>query len=130
MSEPPKKEKRKYRRITKHFVLTYFDVSDPKLRHEASQLKNISLGGMCLITAMPYAPGTKLGIELKTPYLTELTHLEGNVLESREKIKDIIYETRIQFSPLSRQADYVLTKIIQHYEEYEKKESEEHHEQD
>ena len=117
-------EQRRYKRIKKHFVLTYFDLNDRQQRHEASQLKNISLGGMCLITARPFAPATKLGIELKTPYLTELTHLEGTVLESKEKIKDIIYETRLEFTPLSEQALFVLNKIIQHFDETEGRENE------
>lgn len=121
---PDGPEQRKYKRIHRHFVLTYFSLADPKQRHEASQLKNISLGGMCLITAKPYAPLTLLGIELKTPYLTELTHLEGKVLESHEKVKDIIYETRVEFTYISDQAKFILNKIIKHFEEKEGEEYE------
>ena len=46
---------------------------------------------------------TKLIVELKTPYLVDITHLEGTVLESHEKIPNIIYETRLQFENLSSQ---------------------------
>ena len=84
--------------------------------HEASQLKNISIGGICLITAQAFSPGTKLGIELKTPILSELTHLEGTVLESHERIKDIIYETRVEFTALPDQAKFNRSRRLQSVE--------------
>jgi c-di-GMP-binding flagellar brake protein YcgR len=109
-------ERRQYQRIKKHFILTYFDKADPDVRFSASQLKNISLGGLCLITDQSFPIGTSLGIELKTPFLSELTHLEGTVLASHERVKDIIYETRLEFLQLSPQAEFVLNKIIQYFE--------------
>ena len=112
-------ERRHYKRIKKHFILTYFDLAYPQIRHEASQLKNISLGGMCLITSKAFPNNTTLGIELKTPFLSELTHLEGIVLESHEKVKDIIYETRLQFTSLDHQAEFILNKMIQFFEKEE-----------
>jgi len=112
-------ERRQYKRIKKHFILTYFDLAHPDVRHEASQLKNISMGGMCLITSQPFADNTTLGIELKTPFLSELTHLEGVVLGSHEKVKDIIYETRLKYTVLDHQAEFVLNKMIQFFEKEE-----------
>lgn len=109
-------ERRRYKRIRKHFVLTYFDLAYPDMRNEASQLKNISLGGVCLITAEPFKTGTVLGIELKTPFLSELTYMEGVVLESHERIKDIIYETRLRFNQMTPQAEFVLNKLILYFE--------------
>ncbi len=109
------KNRRQETRITKHFLLTYYDLLDPNVRYAASQLKNISLGGMLLITDRQMKLGTVLGIEVKTPFFLELTHFEGEVLESVERIKNIIYETRVKFYKLSPQAEFVLSKIIQHY---------------
>ncbi len=112
-------ERRQYKRIKKHFILTYYDSAHPDEKFGASQLKNISLGGMCLITAKEFPEKTLLAIELKTPFMTDLTHMEGIVLSSREQMKDIIYETRIQFSELTPEAHFVLSKIIGHYEQEE-----------
>lgn len=108
-------ERRKYKRISKHFILTYYNPEDPKVRHNASQVKNISAGGMCLVTAQSFAPGTVLRIEMKTPYLSNLTRLDGEVLESMERIKDVIYETRLQFSDLSEEAKFILQKVTDHF---------------
>src|SRR5689334_19726005 len=85
-------ERRRSDRVKKNFILTYYNKSDPAHKYEITQLKNIGMGGMCFITSKPYALGTILGIDLKTPYLSDTTKLEGRVLESHEKVKNIIYE--------------------------------------
>ena len=90
MKKPDQPERRQYKRFKKHFILTYWDLGDPHVRHEATQLKNLSLGGICLVTAKSYAPMTTLCIELKTPFYSELTRLEAKVVQSNEKIKDVI----------------------------------------
>lgn len=112
-------DRRKYKRIKKHFILTYWDMADARVKHDASQMKNISLGGMCLITAKPFDTGASLAIEMKTPFISDLTHLEGKVLGSLEKIKNVIYETRVEFYPLSAQAEFVLKKMMEYYEKEE-----------
>ena len=112
-------ERRRYKRIRKHFILTYYDLADPGARFDASQLKNISLGGMCLVTSKSFETLRTLAIELRTPLISELVHFEGVVLESKEKIKGIIYETRLEFQNLSPQAKFVLGKIINHFEREE-----------
>ena len=117
--EKPFSERRKYKRIKKHFILTYYNLADPSVKHDASQLKNISLGGMCLITSKSFATGIRLAVEMRTPYLSDLTHLEGEVLESHEKMKNIIYETRVKFFRLSPQAEFVLNKIMEHFQKEE-----------
>ena len=87
---------------------------------EITQLKNISMGGMCFVTSARFEPGTQLGIELKTPYLADTTYLEGVVLESHEKVMDIIYETRLKFEFLNPQAEFLLAKIIEFFINEEK----------
>ena len=121
--EPDKKgdsERRRYKRINKHFILTYFDKSNPSRKQEITQLKNISMGGMCFVTSSRFESGTQMGIELKTPYLADTTYLEGVVLESHEKVLDIIYETRLKFEFLNPQAEFLLAKIIEFFINEEK----------
>ncbi len=112
-----KEERRRYLRITKHFILAYYDKEHPQRRFDASQLKNISMGGMCFLTAQYYKPESTLCIELKTPYLTGTVYLEGKVLGCVEKLPGIIYETRLTFQKLSTQAEFVLNKIVDYYKE-------------
>ena len=108
-------ERRKHKRLKKHFILSYFDVTNPEHKFELKQLKNISQGGICFVTTIMFPPGTILGIELKTPYLADVTYLEGVVLESHEKIKGMIYEIRLEFKVISPQAEFVLSKLIEFF---------------
>lgn len=109
-------EKRKHSRINQNFILSYYDLNDPLVRQDSSQLRNISLGGMCLVTSKIYTVGTRLGIELRTPFLSEYIHIKGTILESKEKIKGLIYETRLEFDQLSEETQKVLKKLIDHFE--------------
>lgn len=110
-SSPEGKERRKYLRIKKTFILSYYTSTEPAVRYKVSQMKNIGKGGMCFITSQKYAPGTILIIELRTPYFADITILEGVVLESHEKLANIIYETRLSFQNLSPQAVFLLNKL-------------------
>lgn len=114
-------ERRRHKRIKKNFILTYFDVSNPSQKFEITQLKNIGKGGICFITTRSFASATKIGIELKTPYLSGTTYLEGVVLESHEKIKNLLYETRLQFTSVEPQAEFLLNKVIEFFTNGESK---------
>ncbi len=111
----PDKERRRYERIKKSFILFYFDLKTPDHKFEITQLKNISLGGMCFVTTRSFAPSTKLGIELKTPYIAGTTCLEGAVLQSHEKMKDTIYETRLEFESFDTEAKVLLEKLMEFF---------------
>ena len=121
MDKPPKDDKsshlerRQYKRVNKNFILNYIEKAHPEKRYEITQLKNISMGGLCFVTSHEFPAGTILGIELKTPYLSDTTYLEGEILESHEKVKNTIYETRLQFSSLSSEAEFLLSKIIEFF---------------
>ena len=108
-------ERRKSKRIQKHFILSYFEKDFSQRRYELTQLKNIGHGGMCFVTSRKFEPGTKIGIELKTPYLAEATHLEASVLESHEKIRSMIYETRVKFESLDAEGEFILAKLIEFF---------------
>ena len=108
-------ERRQHDRINKSFILSYFTLINPEQKFEITQLKNISLGGMCFVTTHAFEPSTKLGIELKTPYIAGTTHLEGVVLQSHEKIKATIYETRLEFENLDTEAKVLLEKLMEYF---------------
>ena len=108
-------ERRRHKRIQKNFVMTYFEKNNPHIRYEITQLKNISIGGMCFITNKAFSPETILCVELKTPYLSDITHLEGEVLGSNEKTRNLLYETRLKFKLLDPKAEYLMKKLIEFF---------------
>ncbi len=110
-------ERRQHIRIKKHFILTYYDKANPQKKRDATQIKNISVGGMCILTAEQFQSGAIIGIEMKTPYLSGTVSLEGKVLQSHERLAGIVYETRLTFQNLNAQAEFVLKKIVEYYKE-------------
>ena len=119
MSEPNFEERRKSPRIEKYFIVTYYDINFPDQTYCTTQLKNISCGGMLLITEMPFETGTMLGIEIKSPFFANITHLRGEVLESFESAKEIFYHTRVQFVDLSPEAQIVIEQSIDFFKNKE-----------
>lgn len=113
MSPQPQDERRKYKRISKSFILTYFEKDNPQKKYEITQLRNIGMGGMCFITTQPFPEGVQLSIDLKTPYLTDITHIHGVVQESHTKVANMLYETRLKFDYLSAEAEYVVARLME-----------------
>ncbi len=112
-------ERRRYIRIEKHFIISYYELIDREKKHSISQIKNISLGGICFISCRPYARGTLLGIELKTPYLDDTIHVEGTVLESTEKVKKLIYEIHLRFDRIPPESKLILEKTVAYFKDKE-----------
>jgi hypothetical protein len=106
--------RREHIRVYRNFILSYHSVSNPSVHKEVSQINNISQGGMSFSVTSPLKSGEQLGIELKTPFLAETVYLQGEVLECREKIAQLIYEVRLKFKDPSTQAKEILAKVEQY----------------
>ena len=86
------------------------------LELEITQLKNISKGGMCFVTSIPIPLDTMIHVDLQTPYIAEVTYLNGIVRGCQENIKGMLYETRIEFQSLNKQSEILLYKMITFFE--------------
>jgi hypothetical protein len=110
-------DRRKYVRIYRNFVLSYYEKDKKDIKYDISQVNNISKGGINFIAVRPFDAGTLLGIELQTPFIKDSAYLEGKVLESKEKIANLIYEIRLEFVELSAESLNVLDKIERYNKE-------------
>ena len=110
----PFKNRRQFVRVYRNFILTCYSLASPSAKREMSQINNISQGGMSFSVTEPLPVGEQLGIELKTPFLADSAYLQGEVLECREKIPQLIYEVRLQFKNLSAAAKEILVKVEQY----------------
>ncbi|MBF0490662.1 MAG: PilZ domain-containing protein [Candidatus Omnitrophica bacterium] len=108
------KNHRQHVRIYRNFILTYHLVTNPSAHQEVSQINNISRGGVSFSVTAPLKVGEQMGIDLRTPFLSEGIYLQGEVLECREKIAGLIYEIRLQFKEPSTLAREILVKIEQY----------------
>ena len=109
--QPQGSERRQFPRIKKNYIIRFSEKNNPSLKFDVSQIENISRGGICFASTIPFKSGTELAVELRTPYITDTVYLEGHVLESREKIKGLIYHNRFQFHEITPLAESVLEKI-------------------
>ena len=112
-------EMRKHPRIGGKFVVSYrvkkeFDNCD------ISQTRNISTGGMLLTTNRGFPPGTVLAIDIRLPFFVDAINLTGRVMESREVVKDLIYDTRIQFLEIDPKAESIIKDTVGYYQKAHK----------
>lgn len=113
----PSEERRKHPRVTKHFIITYYDEKIENAQHNVSQLKNISQGGICFSSCVPYAAGAQLKILIKTPYLAETLNAQGIVVDCIERIPNVIYEIHLKLEHLNEEAQSILQKIEKSFTE-------------
>jgi len=112
MQEYRGRERRKKPRAEATIVVSYH-LLDEDANYDLSQTRNISQGGMLLTTNRKFEKGVRLGMSIQFPFLDQKVEAIGEVVESREMIANVIYETRVMFYNLKSQlvkllGDYVL----------------------
>jgi len=113
-------EKRKNPRIDVSFVVSYRPLDEEELA-DLSQTRNFSQGGMLLTTNTAFKKGTFLKMFIRLPLITDKIHLLGKVLESKQVVKNLIYETRIVFQNLEDEVNRVLKDTVDSFMEEGKK---------
>jgi hypothetical protein len=96
MNESDGRERRKFNRKDANIVVSYH-IAEEESNFDLSQSLNISQGGMMLTTNRAFDMGTRLALTLQLPFLDHKIELVGEVVESKEVLKDLIYQTRLQF---------------------------------
>jgi len=107
-------ERRKQPRICARFIVSY-RVLEEEDAVDISQTKNMGLGGMLLTTNRVFEGGTKLALEIRLPFDPNPIMLVGKVLESREIIKDLIYDTRLEFLTVDEKHRKVMLDTVSYY---------------
>ena len=96
MNVQRKQERRKYPRMDANFVVSYRLKEAPD-NYDLSQTKNVSQGGMFLTTNRKFERGVQLVMNIRFPFILKKIEITGEVVGSREVVRDLIYETRIRF---------------------------------
>ncbi|MCM8773962.1 MAG: PilZ domain-containing protein [Candidatus Omnitrophica bacterium] len=103
-------ERRKGPRINVNFVVSY-RIKDEVDNHDLTQSRNVSTGGMLLTTNRKFEKGTILSMSIRFPFFTKKIESNGEVVDSKEVVRNLIYETRIKFAGL----DNTLLKELHEY---------------
>jgi hypothetical protein len=92
-------ERRKFARLNANFVVSY-RVKEIPDGYDLSQTKNVSQGGILLTTNRKFENSTHLAMSIRFPFIAKRIEVTGVVVDSKEIVRDLIYETRIQFLDL------------------------------
>ena len=107
-------ERRRYPRIAGRFIVSY-RILEESDNIDTSQTKNLSLGGMLLTTNRHFDPNTFIALDIRLPFDPDPIEITAKVIESKELIKDLIYDTRLHFIHIDDKHLKILTETITHY---------------
>jgi hypothetical protein len=107
-------ERRKFVRIDGTFVISYSDVTGQEPKIDLSQTKNISVGGILFTTGKQYDPGATLKIKLRLPDAPDYLSAKVRVISCKEKLKGILYDTRVKFTGIREEDKDAINKIIEY----------------
>ena len=93
--------KRKYSRHEAGYFVSYKEEGKDSV-YDRSRTKNLSQGGMMITTGKKFEKGTKLQMKLNFPLIHETIDIIGIVVNSKEKVKDSIYETRVEYADVDK----------------------------
>ena len=114
MTDYSGQERRRKPRVGGKFVVSY-RVKAEIDNYDISQTRNICLGGMLLTTNRFFKQGTVLAIDIRLPFFIDAIKLSGVVLECKEVVKDLIYDTRIQFTEIDPKAEGIVNDTVGYY---------------
>ena len=107
-------DRRKQPRIAGKFVVSY-RVKVEINNYDISQTRNLSLGGMLLTTNRVFSHGTILIIDIRLPFFIDAISFTGKVLDSKEVVKELIYDTYIQFLDIDSKAEGIVKDTVGYY---------------
>lgn len=107
-------EKRKHPRAKGRFVVHY-KILEEHNNIDITQTKDLSLGGMHLTTNRQFGLGTKLALEIRLPFDPSPIRIVGQVIDSHEVARDLIYDTRIQFLEIDKEHKGIISQTVDYY---------------
>ncbi|MBU0549177.1 MAG: PilZ domain-containing protein [Candidatus Omnitrophica bacterium] len=112
-------EKRKDQRAKGRFLVTYRLLEDAE-KTDITQTKDISIGGMIFVTKRKLSAGAELALEIGLPFESKSITLIGSVLESKEVVADLVYDTRVIFLSVEKKNKQALEKTVNYFKQEEK----------
>ena len=114
-------ERRRFVRIDAEFLVYYTAIHERPPRSNASQSRNISTGGILFITGREFPVGTVLVVKIRLPDSPDYINLKVQVVDSKQKVKGIIYDTRAKFIGVEEKDIVSMQKVIEHHEQIQRK---------
>ena len=106
-------ERRAHPRTDANLVVSYRS-KDIGSSYDISQSKNLSQGGMWLTTNRAFTGGSLLTMTLRLPHMPDAIEVIGKVVVSKEIVRELIYDTHVQFARLDDRARKQLSSFVFH----------------
>ena len=106
-------ERRKFVRIDATFVVSYSDITAQEQRVDVSQTKNISVGGIWFTADKKFPVETVLILRLRLPESPDYINVKVQVVDSKQRVKGMIYDTRVKFIGIREKDKDAISKIIE-----------------
>ena len=107
-------ERRKFVRVDGTFVVNYRDISVAYPKSDISQTRNISEGGLLFTTDKEFKKDTVLKLRLRLPDSSDYIDIKVRVVGSIQRLKNIMYETRVRFIGITDEGKDGIKKIVEH----------------
>ncbi len=107
-------ERRKHKRLKRKFIVS-FRPYGKNTAFDVSQMKDISVGGVRFMTSKPYAEGTTLILQFKTPISAFKFEVTGNVIESKKVVENLIYDTHVSFMDVDKDSAKVIKETVDYF---------------
>ncbi|MDJ0862167.1 MAG: PilZ domain-containing protein [Gammaproteobacteria bacterium] len=104
-------ERRAHPRVEANLVVSYRDRGLGG-GYDISQSKNVSQGGMLLTTNRGFSGGSLLTMTLRLPHMPDAIEVTGKVVTSREIVRELIYDTHVQFARVDDRARKQLKRFV------------------
>jgi hypothetical protein len=107
-------ERRQHPRAKYRFVVSY-RVLEEEDNTDITQTKNLGLGGMWLTTNRKFKVGEKLALDIRLPLAPDPIKLIGVVVDSKEVVSNLIYDTHLEFLSVDENYKKTIGKTVERY---------------
>ena len=107
-------ERRRFKRISGSYIVSYAPMKSEELKFDISQTKNISEDGMLFISDRKFEKDVVLKMKLRLPEFSDYVIVQAQVIDSIQRVKGVMYETRARFIEVEQKVRESIRKLVDH----------------
>ncbi len=105
-------ERRRFKRISRTYIVSYVPMEGEELKFDISQTKNISEEGVLFISDRKFEKDVVLKMKLRLPEFSDFIIVQAQVIDSVQRVKDFMYETRAKFINTEKKVKEAIRKLV------------------
>jgi hypothetical protein len=107
-------ERRKFKRISRNYVISYVPIKSEDLKYDLSQTKNLSEGGLLFISDRKFEKDIILKIKLRLPQFTDYVIVQAQVIDSIQVGTGTMCKTRVKFIDVDQKIKEAIRNLVDH----------------